>query len=289
MSDIIFSKVYETVFSTANNINNTIDKIEKNDLTTILYSLPKYYFVYYVFIGFLIFFVINRLTIRLNHILTFLIVSVVIYFLLKSNSKSFYNYVNANNSKLKFLHKMLFPDKNFINNLFNNSITIKPQNFFKKSYLYLNMLVVNLFYDCRDYSTYNVSAYINSLSHCNNVLGISYNLRNGIEGTFYNYTNKFYDYSDAADETKKALNEYASLIYSVPLDKYSYDTLEKNTLLLQSILYNELKEMNIILKNRNKNVELNIYEVPNDMLDSVFSVDADNTKEKGYVSSYDVY
>ena len=85
MENIIFKNIYDNINTSTYNINNYFDNIDSynNNMIDILFKLPKYNLIIYIFIVAIIYNFINRLNIRLNEILTFLFCLLVIYLLIK--------------------------------------------------------------------------------------------------------------------------------------------------------------------------------------------------------------
>lgn len=284
MEQIIFSKIYNTSYEVMNNINDNLNNNNKfkTDAIDLLFEMPGYYIVIFIFISFLIYFVYSKLNIRLNDILIFLIIVLFFYVMLKANSKIFYNFIKEKDVKLNFLHKLMFNSKNWTNHNTNNNINILPSGYFKKSYLYLNPNIIDLYYNIRDYSQYNVEAYVNSLIHTNNVLKLSYEAKKLQNNDYNNYT-------IAIDEMNKSLNEFSTFVYNAPLTGSSYKKIHSSILVLRSLLSGELEDMDIIFKNNNKTEELNINSYPDDFYDINFLISPNDVKDINYLPNYNIY
>jgi len=284
MSDIIFSKIYNKSSEVMNNINNSIidnNKI-KTDIVDLLFEMPSYYIVIFIFISFLIYFVYSKLEIRLNDILIFLIIVLFFYIMLKANSKVFYNFIKEKDVKINFLHKLMFDTRNMTNNNTNNNLNVLPSGYFKKSYLYLNPNIIDLYYNVRDYSQYNIEAYVNSLIHTNNLLKLSYESKKISMNEYGNYT-------IAIGEMNKSLNEFSTFIYNAPLTGKTYKKIHSSILVLRSLLTAELEDMNIVYKNNNKTQELTINSRPDDFYDINFLISPNDVKDIDYMPNYNIY
>ena len=282
-SEFIFSNFYDTASTTMDNLNRFIDKsINGNsDIINIVNTIPKYYIIIYIFIGLLIFSVVSKLNVEIKHIMIFLIAYVVIGYLFKNNFFQFNNFITDYNNKLKFINKFMF-NTEFVSNISNNNINILPATSRKKSYFYLNPLLIDFFYDSRQFVVYNVSSFVNTLIHCNNILGLCYQMKNNIDKSWNNY-------NIVKIEMEKALNEYSSIIYNVPLGSLSQDNLKDYTDELQKILQNEVHQLDILFKNENKVKELNIYSRPDDFYNVVHTINPDDTTAKNYMPNYSLY
>jgi len=284
MNQIVFSKIYNKSYEVMNNINDNIinNKKFKTDVVDLLFEIPSYNIVIFIFISFVIYFVYSKLTIRLNDILIFLIIVLFFYVMLKVNSKVFYNFIQDKDVKLNFLHKLMFDTRNWSNNNTNNNLNVLPEGYFKKSYLYLNPNIIDLYYNVRDYSQYNIEAYVTSLIHTNNVLKLSYESKKLSINEYNNYTL-------ANDEMNKALNEFSTFVYNAPLTGETYKKIHNSTLFLRSLLISELEDMNIVYKNNNKTRELNINSYPDDFYDINFLISPNDVKDINYLPNYNRY
>ena len=281
MDSIIFKNIYDKISSSTSNINSYFDNIDyyNNNIYDILYKIPKYNIIMYIFIVGIIYNFINRLNIRLNEILTFLFCLLIIYLLIKKDYTEFIKYTKYKKSQLNFLHKLIF-DKEW-EYAKHNSILIKPTGG-EKSYLYLNPVIVELFYNIREYSQYNISSYINSIIHCNNVIALEYQTKIGLDKEYLNY-------ETAVDETKKALNEINSIVYNLPLTKLSYNKLRDSIKTLHGLLNNHIKNIGELFKNDNKVNDINMFSMPDNFYDNYFLISPNDTKTSDYNSTYNMY
>ena len=281
MENIIFQKVYDKLSSSASNINNYFDNFDSYDtnIYNILYNIPKYNIIVYILLIAIIYNFISRLNIRLNEILTFLFCVLIIYLLIKKDYGEFMKYTTYKKDQLNFLHKLMF-NKDF-DYAKENDLIIKPMNN-DKSYLYLNPVIVELLYDIREYTQYNISAYVKTIIHCNNVIGLEYQTKIGLEDSYPNYQN-------AIDESKKALNELNSIVYNLPLFKLSYNKLKDSIKQLHELLNQHIKNIAELSKNKNKVNDLNMFSMPDNFYDDYFVIMDNDTKTIDYNSTYNMY
>ena len=284
MDNIIFTKMYHKANDFLNHMNSKISDENKfkTDPIDLMFEMPGYYTVIFIFISFIIYFIYSKLEIKLNDILVFLIIVLVFYILLKYNSKIFYQYIKDKDIKLDFLHKLMFNTKNWSNNVTNNNLNILPEGYFKKSYLYLNPSIIDLYYNARDFSQYNIEAYVNSLIHTNNVLRLSYEAKELKKGTYNNYT-------VAIDEMNGALNEYATVIFNSPLSGEYYKKIRDTTLTLRALLTSELEDMDIVFKHTNKTEDTTVSSYPDDFYDINFIIAPNDTKDINFMPNYNLY
>jgi hypothetical protein len=283
MSNIIFENVIDKISTSTNNINSYFSNIDyyNTNIYDIYTKIPKSNIIIYILIIFLLFNFISRLEIRLNEIMTFLVCTLLIYILFKKDYSEFIKYTNQKKDQLKFLNDLIFNDTD-IDYAKLADIFIKPVGKNKKSFLYLNPLIVEFFFNLRNYSQENIAAYVNSIIHCNNVIGLSYQSEIGLDRSYLNF-------ELAIEETKKALNDFNSLIYTISLSKKSYNKLKESTDILHSLLNKHISTMSVIFKHANKNKELNNGERPDSFYDMYFKISEDDTKTSDYISVYNVY
>ena len=282
MSSIIFQNIIDKINTSSNNINSYFENSDyyNTNIYDIYTKIPKSNIIIYIFIVFIVFNFISRLKIRLNEIMTFLISIVLIYILFKKDYSEFIKYTNVKKTELDFLHKLVFNDVD-IKYAKLTDIFLKPSGD-EKSYLYLNPLIVKLFYNLRNYSQENVSSYVNSIIHCNNVIGLYYQSTIGLNRTYLNY-------ELAIDETKKALNDYNSFIYTIQHSKKNYNKLDDSIKILHSLLNKHISDMAVIFKNENKMGTMSIDKRPDSFYDMYFKIGENDTKTLDYISVYDVY
>jgi len=281
MSNIIFEGLLDKINVSINNINSYFNKDDLNDrnISNIFDKLPKYNIIIYIFIIFLIFNFVNRLTIRSNEILVFLISTLLIYFLVNKDYSDFINYTNNKKLQLDFLNKLIFNNENYIFASKNYSLNTTSQNV---SYLHLNPLIVQFFYDIRGYKNYNISAYINSILSANIIIGLEFQSNIGLNNTYLNY-------ELAIEETKKSLNELNSVIYNAPSTILSFNKLNDALIILHKLLNQLLINMATKFKNNNKLNDINLHRMPDNFYDSYFFIGEDDTKTKGYMPAYNMY
>jgi len=283
MSSIIFQNIIDKINTSSNNINSYFENSDyyNTNIYDIYTKIPKSNIIIYIFIVFIVFNFISRLEIRLNEIMTFLVSVILIYILFKKDYSEFIKYTNVKKSQLDFLHKLIFNDTD-VEYAKLSDIFFKPVGNDQKSFLYLNPLIVQFFYNLRNYSQINVSSYISSIIHSNNVIGLYYQSTIGLDRNYLNY-------ELAIEETKKALNDLNSLIYNIPSTKKSYNKLEESIKILHSLLNKHITDMAVIFKNENKMGEMSIDKRPDSFYDMYFKINEDDTKTEDYMSVYNLY
>lgn len=280
--NIIFKNIFDKISESSDNINNYFKNIDKYDtnIYDIISTLPKYNLIIYIFIIFLIYNFVSKLEIRLNEILIFLICIILIYFLIKKDHSKFIEFTDIKKVQLDYIHSLIF-NKKFQYSIKLDSI-MKPPNIINISYLYLNIPLVDFYYNIRENSRYNISGYLNSIIHSNNVIGLDYQSEIGLNRTYLNY-------QTAIDETKQALNELNSCIYNLPSTIISYNKFNDSIKILHGLLNQHILNMSEIFKNNNKIKDINIYSKPDNFYEDYFIIADDDTKMKDYMSVFNMF
>ena len=283
MDSLIFQNVISKITDSAKKVSDILDNkdLYNSNIYDIISKLPKYNIIIYILIIFLIYNFINRLEIRLNEILVWIICIILIYFLLKKDYTEFIKYTISKKDQLNFLHKIMFNDYTWDYEKANN-LLVKPITENNKSYLYLNPLLVAFFYNIREFSQYNQSSFVNCLLHSNNVIGFDYQSKIGLNSEYANY-------QLAIEEKNKALNELNTIIYTLPNSLQSYNKLKDSTQILHSLLNQHILNMDTLFKNNNKLKDINLYSMPDDFYDNNFFISSNNTQTKDYMPIYNVY
>ena len=280
--NIIFKTIFDKINSSTDNINNYFENIDyyNTNIYDIIKKLPNYHIIIYILIIFLIYNFIGRLKIRLNEILIFFISVIVIYYLIKKNYTEFILYTQTKKTQLDYIHSLIF-NKKFQYAIKINSIIV-PDDLINTSYLYLNPILVDFYYNIREHSRYNISAYVNSIIHSNNVIGLDYQCNIGLNRSYLNF-------QVAIDETKKALNELNSCIYNTPSTIVTYNKFNESIKILHGLLNQHILNMSKIFKNNNKVNDINIYSMPDNFFEDYFVISDDDTKMKGYMSVFNMF
>jgi len=283
MSNLIFNNLFEKIGISSNNVNTYFDNFNfyNNNLYDLLYKLPKHLIIFYFFLILIIFTFINRLHIRSNEILSFLICGIVLLYLINRDFKDFVIFTKSKKDKLNFLDAIIHENiYRFEENVENPVLT--TSNSKNKSYLYLAPLFIEFFYDVREMLEYNVSSYANCIIHCSNMLGLEYESSIGVNYHYYNY-------QVAIEESKKALNEFQSIIYKMPSTIVSYNKLRDSQKILHQLLNSYLMRMSNLFKNKNKIEEITIEYRPDNFYDENFFISSNDTETKNYISQFNLY
>lgn len=252
-NNLIFNKLLDNIALLTNKFINRIDD-NNIDLYETFNKIPNNDKFIYILIIFFIFIFFNKVNIQLKHLFSLLLSFFIIFFLF-TRSKSDTNKFNKNKQlQLDFLNKLMFNDNNYLYSASDN-MNIKPK--IKISYLHLNPAIIQFFYNLRNYSQLNTSAYVNSLIHANNLIGLNKDANIGLNNIYQNY-------DVAYDEYIKSIQSFSHIIYNLPksCDKYIEEKYNKSLNILQELLLNILKDIEKMCKLSNENNDINISSVP---------------------------
>jgi len=281
MSELIIRKIIGDIGKSSQIIIDNFDKLIRSNgnIYTTIDNIPNYNKLYYVFIFIGILFLTTRYEIKLNFILGILLSVILIHYLISRDNVLQDNFIDDKDLQLKFLNNLLFDNNDkYITSVINDNFNIQPP--FEQSYLYLNPLIIQFFYNTRENSQYNLSNYISSLSKINDILALSFQMNIGVENPYQNYKTIKKLYNDA-------LNSYHSIIYSLPSDKIVYKKFNSSLKILQSLLIKHLDDAAVICKLKNNKEDININTLPNSILDS--DISEDDTKTEGFSYNYSFF
>ena len=281
MSELIIRKIIGDIGKSSQVIIDNFDKLIRSNgnIYTTIDNIPNYNKLYYVFIFIGILYFTTRYDIKLNFILGILLSIILIHYLISRDNVLQDSFIDNKDLQLKFLNNLLFDNNDkYVTSVINDNFNIQPP--FEQSYLYLNPLIIQFFYNTRENSQYNLSNYVNALSKINNILALNYQMNIGVENPYQNYKTIKKLYNDA-------LNSYHSIIYSLPSDKIVYKKFNSSLKILQSLLIKHLDDAAVICKLKNNKEDININTLPNSILDSEIS--EDDTKTEGFSYNYSFF
>lgn len=282
MSDFVFSRIYDDTAKATRNINNYFEKFEiyNSNLYQILNQIPQYNIVQYLFIGAIIYFIFSFYNIEIKHLFILFISILIIGYLIQKDFGDFNQYISFKKDQLRFINKLCFDGEYFQNFGPKDEMNIFPQ--IKKSYLYRNPLIVEFYYNLREFTQYNLSAFVSSVLHTNNVMALHNQIKTGLMNPFANV-------DVMKNEMNESLNALQSMIYKVPESQISMDKLKNSCDALQSMLLFYIIEVEEICQKRNKNVGLNYLSKPDDQLNTQFEIAPNDIKTREYNPTYNLY
>lgn len=280
MKGLIFQNLLDNINQTSTDISSFIKdtKLYDLDIFNILIRLPPYFIIIYILIIFIIFNFLSRFNIRLNDIFSLFISIIILYFLIKGNFKNFSNYTKLKDIQLDFLHKLIF--ENEYSYALKDDFLIKPHN--EKTYLYTDPLIIDFFYNIKDVSQYNITSFTKSIIHCNNILGLCYEAKIGLNREYFNYETIIL-------ESKKALNELNSVIYNIPSSIIIFNKFRNSMLMFQKLLNQHIYDIGLLFKSNNNLDDINLYKRPDNFYDEYFFISPNDTKTENYHSVYNMY
>lgn len=282
MSDFVFSRYMDETSKTSRHLNHYFDHFEEynSNLYQILEQIPKGNLVHYIYIIAILFFLFSFYEIKLNHILVLLLSILIIGYLIQKDFGDFNQYTSQKKDQLKFLNRLCFDGQHWRNFGPKNDMNIKPM--VKESYLYLNPLVVEFFFNIREFTQYNMSAYVDCVLHVNHVMKLHQDIKQGLENPFANL-------DLAKEEIASSLNSLESIIYKLPISVVSDHKYSHSVKILQSILTKYTIEMEQMCQRINKKRGYNAITKPDDQLNSSFDVSPNDTTTRDYNASYDLF
>ena len=223
-----------------------------------------------VFVILLIYAFFRDRTIRLNEIFIFLVSVILIYFLIQKDYINFIQFTDNKKIQMKFLEKMMFSTNNYEKEIIGGeSLTLNDYTT-GKSYLYYDSIIVEFYYNIRDFINYDISSYINSLKSTNNLLKISFQSKNLKQRLKENY-------EEAIIEKNKALNYLSYSTFTIPIHDNSYKKYKESINILHQRLNAHIDNMSILFKDitveRNKN---DLYYLPKDVFEKDNDVQPNN-------------
>ena len=243
MSGFIFNNYLERSNNTNKKINEFLDKKDLYipNIYNILNTIPSNNVLFYFLVILLIYALFRNLTIRLNEIFIFLVCLLVIYLLVQKDYVNFIKFTDNKKIQMTFLEKILFQNDNFERAIIGGeSLTALDVNN-KKSYLYYDPLITEYYYSIRGIISHDISSFINSLLHTNNLLRISYQSNILKENLKENY-------EQAVIEKNKALNFLSYVIFKLPINNITYNKYRESLNLLHVRLNAHIDNMAILFK-----------------------------------------
>ena len=205
----------------------------------------------------------------------------VIIYLFQKDYLDFTNYIKDNSNKIKFLNKLLFNDTNWnYADTQGDFLTLNKQ--YQKSYLYLNPLIVDFFYNIREFTQYNINNYTECLRNVNNIIGINQQVSR-------NLYNPFLDYTTAILFRDNALNALSAIIYNIPSTIILDDKLYNSVTELQELLNAHILDIGAICKYKNEKDGIDNSSMPDDIISDKDYIKENDTNSVGYNNSYNLY
>lgn len=256
MSSIIFNNYLKKSNETNKKVNEFLDKKDLYipNIFNILNTIPSNNVMFYFFLVLIIYAFLRSREIRINDIFIFLVCVLVVYLLIQKDYVNFIKFTDNKKIQIKFLEKLLFNNNSYETAIIGGeSLTINNPNI-KTSYFYYDPIIIEFYYNIRDVINYDISSYINSLTHTNNLLKISYQSNILKENLKENY-------EQAIIEKDKALNFLSYMIFNVPTNNITYNKYKDSLNILHSRLNAHIDNMAILFKDitKQKNDDTSMY------------------------------
>lgn len=282
MLEIIFKKLLYQLYNTLTNTDDNIkiEQINNKNIYEKLITIPSNNLIIYIFIILIVYWLINNLDVQLKHIFTLLFLVIFIYILIQKDYVEINQFLKDKDIKLQYINKIMYDNNNFYLCKATDNFNIEPEQ--QISYLYLNPVIVDFYYDIRNYSQYNIKSYVTSLFHTNNVIKINYNCNIGV-------INPYLELSNAMLELKQSLNSLSEMIHEIPTFNFEMCKLENVLNTLQQLLMSHIIDIQNICKKSNETNDLNNTSLPNDMIESINHIQPNDTTDKNYMANYNMY
>jgi hypothetical protein len=285
MSSFIFNNYLDKSNETNKKVTEFLDKKDLYipNIYNVLNTIPSNNIIFYFFIVLLIYAFLKNREIRLNEIFIFLICILVIYLLIQKDYVKFLTFTDDKKLQIKFLEKLMFQTNNFETAIIGGESLTELNVNSKISYLYYDPIIIEFYYNIRDVIKYNMSSFIDSLLHTNNLLRLSYQSNILKENLKENY-------EQAIIEKKKSLNSLSYLVFSMPINNILQKKYKDSLDILHTRLNGHINNMAILFKDitRQKNKDTSFY-LPSDTFEKnneTQPFDKDNRKSS---LTYDLY
>lgn len=256
MSSIIFNNYLKKSNETNKKVNEFLDKKDLYipNIFNIINTIPSNNVLFYFLLVLLIYAFLRSREIRINDIFIFMVCVLVVYLLIQKDYVNFIQFTDNKKIQIKFLEKLLFNNNSYETAIIGGeSLTINSPNV-KTSYFYYDPIIIEFYYNIREVINYDISSYINSLTHTNNLLKISYQSNILKENLKENY-------EQAIIEKDKALNFLSYMIFSIPVNNITYKKYNDSINILHSRLNAHIDNMAILFKDitKQKNNDTSMY------------------------------
>ena len=260
MSTFIFNKYLEDSSNTNQKIEEFLNKSEYYlpNIVNTLNFIPNYNIIIYTFIVFSIYALFKNRNIKINDIFILLISVIIIYILIQKDQVNFIKFNDNKKIQIKFLEKLMFSSNNYsIGIIGGESLSMFVSNK-KESFLYFDPVIIEFYYNIREFINYDISAYINSLKASNNLLKLCYQA----DKLQYNLKENF---EQVIIEKNNALNHLSYLTFRIPKDELYYKKYRDSINILHERLNAHIENMSILFKNvvKSKN-KTELYYLPTD-------------------------
>jgi hypothetical protein len=218
-------------------------------------TLDRSQIMIYFFVFFGILFLFSYIKISSDFLLAFIILVVIIYYFIQKDFTLNTRFIEKKNDQLKYLQTFFYLDenKNFENFDETSYFNIYPE--MHENYLHIDPLLVEFFYQNREYSQNNLSAYRTTLLHVNLLLHIEKDLLIGVREPGESL-------EIARDCYIKAMNHFHSCIFSLTSANAENDRFTEQIQLLEKLLFKHLKNIFDVCEDHFNKTEISISSKP---------------------------
>ena len=245
----LLNNINKFVILGKDNIENTIN-YPRN--TYELFSYETTFDKFTCLILFVIgFYILTKFEFKIKYIYYLILIFIVIKIIMEYNITNKITDDKSKSEKIKFINSYLFNDEDYEeydkDRVIYNNINI---TYFKD---FNNF--IDFYWDTRSYITFTKLNFSNILQSTNNFLKTYINIKNN-EGNLN--TNR----ENAIKLFKETMNNFQSLIYSLPTDVKQNKLLTNNMKQLYDIFFNYIKDINLIWKNTYDDSNINNLSIP---------------------------
>ena len=200
---------------------------------------------------FIIFAYFLRANITIGVFFGFLFLSTIFYIYFKYLVFNLKDFTTNQQEKIIFLNTLL----NQSNKTMSDSLLSTNENWIilgdqKKSYLYLNPVVIDFYYKNKYILNYSYGNFVRSLNHINNMIKLEKQIEEGLD-------NRGNQYTLLLMLEKRCLNEFQSTIYELPSATATNQAFQKNLNFLHKITQNIIKNAENKINEQNKKDGIN--------------------------------
>ena len=207
-----------------NNKNYTKNIYESIDSSS---SIHK--FIYLLIIIFSLY-IFSKVTVKINYICGIIVAFILILLYIQYNNNNFEIDDKELRYKLKFLNEHLFNNKDYKKFKMGESLSSDNKSYFSNFSLFIDFL-----YDIKNYSTYTLKIYQEIIKSTNMFLKLYVDIDNNIDiNRNKELAHKYFILS---------MNNYQSLIYSIPSNQLQYKTLDNKMKIFYNIFQIYLKDI----------------------------------------------
>ena len=260
-------------------LQNKVTK--RSDIFSTINSLPNYKIFRYILIIICAIIFMSFITININRIFAIGISIIIINYFISKDDVEQEDFYDTKDAQIKFLNACMFNDDSdvrlgIIDRDYFGSLNEQPD--VNQSYLHLDPLIVEFFYDIREYALYNLNSYRKSLRNVNNIILLYHQIKLGVDNIKYNI-------DVIKMQRANAINNLHSIIYTLPSTIVSNDKFNRSLKLLQQLTVEYVNDLNKYSEKQFKDNDITINSYPA----QDYGPKPNPAKTMGYSKHYDFF